>query len=680
MAKYSTEELRNIALVGGTDAGKTSLVDALLFKSGAVTRIGKIDDGSSVSDYDAEEKEKVHSLNLSIMHLNHNKKRINLLDAPGYPDFIGEAVSALYASETAVISVNVFNGIVTNTRKLWEESGKQNLARVIIVNKIDMENANWDGLIKNLRTFFGDNLYPVFLPDATGGAVSTIVDCLNNPEAAPEGMKARVAEARTALVESLVEIDEALMEKYLAGATITAEELKKLMQTALRENSLVPILCTCVEKDLGVAETLDFLADFTPGPKDGPYRTAMKGEEEIRLDPREINEPAGFVFKSVTDPYVGKMNFVRIYTGSIAPGMIMVNPRTEKVEKIGNMFQPQGKELEAIQAPAVAGDIVVFTKIETLENSDTITDEKFGIVIPPMEMPTPMVSLAVSPKNRNDEQKLGAALRKLNTEDATFIAKRDAQTAEMIMTGISMLHLETIIGRMRTRYKVEVETKLPKVPLCETIQATAEGHHKHKKQTGGHGQYGEVEMILEPTERGEGFVFSDEIVGGVIPKQYIPAVEKGIREMLQNGVIAGYPIVEVKARIVDGAYHEVDSTEASFKMAGRRAFKKAFLAARPVLLEPIVKIEISIPSKYMGDINSDLNGRRGRIQGMDTIADLQIIKAQIPLQEIQTYSTDLRSITAGEGSYTIEFSHYDLVPAKIAEAIAAKHKSDDEED
>ncbi len=679
MADYEAKAIRNIAFIGGADSGKTSLVDALLFKGGAVTRLGKIDDNTSVSDYDPEEKDKKHSINLSIMHLNHNEHEINLLDTPGYPDFIGEAISSLYAAETALVNINAFNGILYNTRKLWEEAGKLDLAKVIIINKVDMENVDWDGLIGNLREFFGSNIYPVFIPDTTGGKVSTLVDCLNAPEKAPDSMKDRVEQTRLDLIEALVENDEELMERYLEGETIEPADLKKLLRIAINNKSLVPVLCTAVEKDLGVAEAMEFLAEYAPSPLDGPFRSASKGDEEIRLDPRESDDPVGFVFKSVTDPYVGKMNYIRMYTGSISPGLIIYNPRTEKNEKIGNVFRPQGKELEPVQEQTVAGDILVFSKIETLENSDTVTDEKSNVVVPAMDMPAPMVSLAVSPKSRNDEQKLGTALKKLNTEDSTFEAKRDPQTAEMIILGISMLHLENIIKRMKSRYKVEVETKLPKIPLKETIQGTSGGHHKHKKQTGGHGQYGEVELILEPVERGEGFVFSDEIVGGVIPRQYIPAVEKGIREVLDAGVIAGYTVVDVKARLVDGSYHDVDSSEASFKVAATKAFKDAFMKARPVLLEPIANIEVSIPGKFMGDITSDVNGRRGRIQGMDSIGDIQIIKATVPLQEIQTYSTDLRSITAGEGSYTIEFSHYDLVPSKIAEAIIAKYNKEEDE-
>jgi elongation factor G len=680
MAKYGAEDLRNIAFIGGPDSGKTSLIDALLFKAGAVTRIGKIDDGTSVSDYDPEEKEKKHSLNLSLLHMNYKKREINLLDTPGYPDFIGEAISSLYAVETAVINVNAYNGIVTNTRKLWEAAAQVGVARIVLINKVDMEHVEFDNLLANLKEFFGSNLVPVSLPDTTGAGVSSITNCLTGADTAPDAIKDKIEEARVSLIESLVENDEALMEKYLEGEEIPPDDINRLMRTGIRQGDVIPILCTSVEKDLGVDTVLEFLADCAPSPMEGPFRTARKGEEEISLNPAEVSDPLGFVFKSVTDPYVGKLNYVRTCTGSISSGGMMYNPRTEKSEKVSNVFRMQGKEMEAQESATVPGDIIVFSKIETMENSDTITSEGSGLVMPPMETPVPMVSLAVSAKARNDEQKLAMALRKIDSEDPTFIAKRDAQTAEMIITGISMLHLETIIARLKTRFKVEVQTKLPKVPLRETIQSAAESKYKHKKQTGGHGQYGEVAMILEPVERGSGFEFSDEIVGGVIPRQYIPAVEKGIRETLDKGVIAGYPIVDVKARIVDGSYHDVDSSEASFKLAASKAFRIAFESAKPVLLEPIVNIEVSIPSKYMGDINSDLNGRRGRIQGMDAMGDLQIIKAQVPLQEIQTYSTDLRSMTTGEGSYTIEFSHYDVVPAKIAETYISQHKAADDED
>jgi elongation factor G len=437
-------------------------------------------------------------------------------------------------------------------------------------------------------------------------------------------------------------------------------------------------LCASVENDLGVGEILDFLAEFLPSPMEGPFRTGKKDDAEVTLDPSEFKEPAAFVFKSVTDPYVGKLNYVRIYTGALNTDSSFYNTRTEKAEKIGTLLRCQGKETEGIEA-TVPGDIVVIPKVETLELSDTLCSDKCKVVLPRMEHPQPMVSLAVKPKSRNDEQKISTVLKKLNNEDPTFLADRDAQTGEMVVTGISMLHLETTLGRMKSRFKVDVETSLPKVPYRETIQQSAEGHHKHKKQTGGHGQYGEVYLVLEPVERGEGFVFSDEIVGGVIPRQYIPAVEKGARETIAQGILAGYPVVDVKLRLVDGSYHDVDSSEASFKMAASKAFKDAFEKARPVLLEPIVLVEVSVPSRFMGDITSDLNGRGARIQGMDSMGDLQIIKALVPLREVQKYSTELRSITAGEGSYLLSFSHYDLVPGSKAEAIIAQSKKGEEE-
>ena len=678
MAKYSSESIRNITFIGGSDAGKTSLVDALLFKAGIASRLGKIDDETSLSDFDPDEKSKKHSLNLSVLHLNHQKKELNLLDSPGYPDFIGEAISSLYAAETALISINAFNGIVYNTRRMWDEATERGLAKVISINKLDMENIEWDVLISNIKEIFGQNCQPVMLPDATGSNLSTVVNCLFDADSAPDAIKDAAEEASLSAVESLVENDDALMEKYLEGETISPDEVKKLLKLAIREGTFVPILCTSVEKDLGVDLVLDFLAEYTPSPLDGPFRKAKVGDDEIVLDPREFTNPSAFVFKSVTDPYVGKLNYVRVFTGSLPADSMFYNVRTEKTEKIGTLLRCQGKETEGVQE-AVAGDIVVVPKVETLEVSDTLCNDKNKVTLAEMVHPQPMVALAVTPKSRNDEQKISTALKKLNAEDPTFNAERDAQTGEMVTTGISMLHLETMLSRLKSRFKVEVETKLPKVPFRETIQASADGHHKHKKQTGGHGQYGEVYLTLDPVERGEGFVFSDEIVGGVIPRQYIPAVEKGIRELLENGILAGYPIVDVKSRVYDGSYHDVDSSEASFKMAAAKAFRDAFEKAKPVLLEPVVIVEVSVPSRFMGDITSDLNGRGARIQGMDAMGDLQIIKALAPLREVQRYSTELRSLTAGEGSYTLTFSHYDPMPAQKAEEIIAQSKKDEED-
>jgi elongation factor G len=678
MAKYASEDIRNITFIGGSDSGKTSLVDALLFKSGAATRLGKVDDETSLSDFDPDEKSKKHSLSLSLLYATHMKKQINILDTPGYPDFIGDAISSLYAAETAVIAINAFNGIVYNTRRMWDEATRLGLAKVITINKLDIENIEWDTLLDNIKDAFGQHCHPVIIPDGTGQNLSTLVNCLFEAESAPDSIKDAAEEACLTATETLVESNDELMEKYLEGEKIGKDEIKGLLRTAIREGTFVPILCTCVEKDLGVGEILDFVAEFAPSPIEGPFRKALKDEEEILLDPKEYTEPVATVFKSITDPYVGKLNYVRVLTGNLSVDSVFYNSRTEKTEKIGTLLRSQGKETESIPE-GVAGDIVVIPKVETLELSDSLCLEKSKITIAPMEHPLPMVSLAVTPKSRNDEQKISTALRKLNNEDPTFNAGRDATTGEMVVTGISMLHLETLLRRLKTRFKVDVETKLPKVAYRETIRKAAEGHHKHRKQTGGHGQYAEVKLILEPVERGEGFVFSDEIVGGVIPRQYIPAVEKGIREILDQGILAGYPVVDAKARIIDGSYHDVDSSEASFKMAAAKAFRDAFGNAGPVLLEPVVFVDVAIPSRFMGDVNGDLNSRGARIQGMDSMGDLQTIKALVPLREVQQYSTELRSITSGEGSYTITFSHYDPVPSQKVAAIIAQSKKDDEE-
>lgn len=685
MAKYGIDDIRNVAFVGAAHSGKTTLIEALLHKAGAIGRRGNVADGSSFVDYDPDERDKKHSLVMKLFHCSHQKREINLLDTPGYPDYVGEALAAMWAVETVVVCLSAIDGVTYHCRKLYTEAAAAGRGRVLVVNRIDADTVDLHKVVEQIQEAFGHDCVPLNLPISVGPAASGVVNLLDGYESAPAHLKALVERSHEQLIDSLVSLDDKAMEKYLETGEAALDDLIHLLEEGIAHGKVTPILFTAATKDIGVAELLNFLAEDLPTPVQGPFFTASEGAEpggkEIAIDPSHRKEFAARVFKTVADPYVGRMTFLRVLAGEIKLDDLYLNPRHGKPEKMVHIFRQQGKDQEKIDH-AVAGDIVVLAKAETVDTNDTLCAERAPIHFAPMPMPKPMVALAVAPKSRNDEQKLSTGLRKLTTEDLTFTVDRDSQTAELIVHGVSNLHVETLLHRLAARFKVEVETKIPKVPLRETIAAKAEGHHRHKKQSGGRGQFGEVYLRIAPNERGKGFEFRDETFGGSIPRQFLPAIEKGVVEQAHRGVVAGYPVVDFIVSVYDGKYHDVDSDEASFKIAGARAFKDAFSKARPILLEPVVDLEVAVPSRYMGEITSDMNGRRGRISGMDTIGDTQVIKAQVPLKEIQSYAPDLRSMTQGQGGYTFAFSHYDVVPHKTAEdmmnAFKAGQKPDED--
>jgi elongation factor G len=635
-----------------------------------------VDDGTSVFDFEPEERDRKVSIDLSAASVNFQGREINLLDAPGYPDFIGEAICGLHAAETAVLCVHAADGIRVNTRKMWELASSLGVARIIAINKMDSENVKFAELVATLRETFGRECVPVFLPAGSGGGLKGVVNLLVQPEAAPAEYQDLAQEAR----EKLMESDDALLEKYLEGKPVTAAELARALPKAIAQGKVVPIVCTSVKKDVGVAEFLEFLAQFAPSPLDVPPKKGLDpaGKAEVARPPD--GPLSGQVFKSIADPFVQRLSYVRVYSGTLAADQPLYNQRVGRGSRIGGMFKPFGKEQRPCAA-AVAGDIVCVTKVEELNTCDTVCDPAHPIQYPPFPFPASMVSLAVEPKTKQDLARMSESLQKMADSDPTFKFSRDPSTAELVITGRSKLHIEIILARLKRKFDVQVNTKAPKLALKETVLQAAEGHHKHKKQTGGHGQYGEVYLRLRPAERGAGFRFVDAVTQGRIPQQFMPAVEKGIRKTLEKGVLAGYPVVDVEVEVYDGSYHEVDSGPASFELAGSKAFKDAFMKARPVLLEPIVNIEVTVPSRFMGDITGDLNSRRGRIQGMDTQGNLQVVRAQIPMMEIMDYETQLRSVTGGEGSYSIDPSHYDVLPQRIAESVIAKaQKVEEEED
>jgi elongation factor G len=713
MAKYHVEDIRDIALVGHGAAGKTSLADTLLFQAKAVDRRGSVDDGTSVSDYDDEEKAQKCSIDSTVLNFEHKGKQIHLIDTPGKPDFVGAALGSLLAVETAVIVVSATNGIEVNTRRMFNEAGKRGLARILVINKMDAENLEFPGLLKNLQDTFGKSCVLFNAPIGHGAHFSGVVSILNPPASPPAGCLVDVAAARSKLVDAVVEADDALMEKYLMEGSVSPEELGAVIPKALAAGTLVPIFCTSAKKDVGVAELLEAIDLYALSPVQGKKRTATKGQgdkaAEVVLEPSESGEFVAQVFKTLSDKFVGTLAFLRVFSGKITPEQALVNTRTGKSARASALVSMLGKTQKTVPE-AIPGDIIAVAKIEDLHIGDTIGINANAPKLQRPTYPTPMFGLAVEPKSRGDEQKISGSLQKIADEDPTFHITRDMQTKEMVITGMTDLHLRIVQQRLKRRFDLEVVTKEPKIPYRETITVSAEADYRHKKQTGGRGQFGEVHLRVYPLkdldihsqeeleERFANkskfeklrmahfdptfhFAFLDHIVGGSIPNQFIPAVEKGCKELLERGALAGYRIQDVAVEVHFGKDHPVDSSEQAFKTAGRMAFKKAFLAARPVLLEPIVNLEVTVPSKYTGAILSDLNTKRARIENQDSLpGDLAVIMAKAPLAEVARYAAQLGSITQGQGSYTMEFSHYDIVPGNVQQQIVSKAKLAEEEE
>jgi elongation factor G len=715
MANYKVEDIRNIALVGHGAAGKTSLADALLFQARAVTRRGSVEDDTSVSDYDEEEHRRHFSIDTSLLHLDHKGKRLHLLDTPGYPDFVGAALEALSAVETAVLVLSAPNGIEVNARRMFTEAGRRGLSRMIVINKMDAENINLDAVLKSIQDTFGKACVLFNAPVGQGSQFRGVVSVLTPPENPPGECPVDLNAARSKLVDAIVEVDEALMEKYLTEGNVSAEELGAAIPRALAAGTVVPILFTSArkDKDFGIAELLDMLASCALPPGQGRPRTAIKGSganaQEVTLSADVAGEFVGQVFKTLTDKFVGNLSFFRVISGKISAEQALVNLRTGKSSRTGGLLLMQGKDQKSV-SEAIAGDIVAVSKVEDLRIGDSIGLNSATPRLSVPTFPTPMFGLAVEPKARGDEQKISTSLQKIANEDPTFLITRDTQTHEMVITGMSQLHLEVIQQRLKRRFDLEVVTKEPKIPYRETITVESGADHRHKKQTGGRGQFGEVHLRVYPlkdvgitTEQelldkfankdhfekmrsahydpAYNFAFIDHIVGGTIPNQFIPAVEKGCKELLERGALAGYRIQDVAVEVFFGKDHPVDSSEAAFKTAGRMAFKKAFMAARPVLLEPIVDLEVTVPSRYTGTILGDLNTKRARIENQDSLpGDLAVIKARAPLAEVMRYAAVLNSITQGQGFYTMEFSHYDQVPGNVQQQIVSKAKLAEEEE
>ncbi|MFC1763341.1 elongation factor G [Planctomycetota bacterium] len=671
-----TGNIRNIVLLGHGGSGKTSLVEAILFRSGATSRLGSVDDKTSVCDFYDEEKEHQHSILASIAHVESNGKLVNLIDTPGYPDFCGPAIAPISVAETAVIVVSAAAGIETNTRKMYQLAEETGKSRIIVVNKLDADNVDLPELIKNLQDTFGSQCRCANLPTADKAAV---IDCINNDSGDSPVMD--VAQAHTDLIETVIEVDDELMESYLGGEEIAKDKIGSVFVDALKQGVVVPIVFTDARNAVGIQELLDLIVNETPSPADMTY-SLVDGEDTQEVAADASGPLAGVVFRVAFDPKTNmKYSAIRLFSGTIRSDTSLLRNAEKKGMRPGHILRSQGGETTEIDA-GVAGDIICLAKIEDLRVGDLVHDGKMSGVFSLLTPPRPMFSLALEPATRGDEQKISGALDRLCEEDPCFDVQMDKQTKELVIYGLGELHLRIVLEKMEKRYKLKVNTKEPKIPYRETISMKAEGHYRHKKQTGGAGQFGEVYLRVEPAERNSEppLQYSWDIFGGSIPGQYEPAIVKGLNDVMDLGVVAGFPLQDVKVSIYDGKHHPVDSKEVAFRAAGKGAFIDAVKKAKPVLLEPIVNMEVTIPADNMGDITGDLASKRGRVQGQEMLpGGFMVIQAQVPLSEVTQYNSQLKSVTGGRGSYSMTLSHYEPVPGNVQQQVVAQYKKEKEE-
>src|SRR5512134_1531480 len=677
---YTTENIRTVALLGHGSAGKTTLAEALLVATGMIPAAGSVEKGTTVSDFDGLEKTFLHSLRTSVLHLDLPSTRVHLLDTPGFPDFIGQAIGALDAVETAAIVVNAQTGIEMITSRMMDWSAKRKLCRLLVINKIDAENVDLPRLLDDLRTTFGKEVLPINLPAANG---TKVVDCFFNP--AGDSDFSSVAAAHQALIDQVVEVDEELMAQYLEqGEELDPGQLHAPFEQALREGHLVPVCFVSARNGAGLPELLNICEKLLPNPTEGNPPLFYKGEmidgepvEEFRSVPDPKKHVLAHVFKVVVDPYVGKLGVFRVHQGTLTKDTQLFIGSGRKAFKVGHLLMLQGAKTVDVPV-AVPGDIAAVAKVDEIEFDCVLHDshDEDHIHMRPLEFPTPMFGLAIEPKKRGDEQRISEALHKITAEDPTFRVDHDATTHETVIRGLGDLHVRSVLERMNAQFKVEVNTRPPRIPFRETITAKAEGHARHKKQTGGAGQFGEVYLRVEPLARGEGFQFVDAVRGGVIPNQFIPAVEKGVEQVLASGAVAGYPMQDLRVTVYDGKHHAVDSKEVAFVSAGRKAFLDALDKARPIVLEPIVNVEIICPEGNMGDITGDISGKRGQITGTNSLSPgVVAVSGLVPLSELNGYANRLKSVTGGQGSYSMELSHYEAVPPNVQAQLASEYRA-----
>lgn len=699
MTKIDVDKVRTFAVVGHGDSGKTSLTEALLYDSNMITRLGKIEQGNTVADYDPKETKRGITINSSLAYLNWKNSTFNIIDTPGYLDFIIDTKTSLRVVDTALIVVCGVSGVEVQTEKVWDYTEEFALPKVFFINKIDRERADFERTSQMIKDYFGQNAVPVQLPIGSEESFEGVVDLLKmkayyfttdsegksqmEEKDIPDDIKEKASDLRQKMIEAVAENNDEVLMKYLEGEELTQEEILTCLRGGIIDRKVFPVLCGSATKNIGIELLLDFIKDYFPSPVDLPEIEVkdLKEQKEIKIKRSLQDSPfSALVFKTVADPYVGNLTYFRVFSGELNSDSTVYNSTHDIENKVAKIYRMQGKEQTAV-AKVTPGGIGAIAKLKKTNTGDTLCDKEHPIEFTKVGYPEPIMKLAITPKSKGDEDKLSIAINRIVEEEPTIQVYRDEDTGETIIAGMGESHLDVVIETMETKFGVEIEKSTPKVGYKETIRNKVQAEGKYKKQSGGRGQYGHCFVEFEPQERGNGFEFVDKIVGGVIPKQYRPAVEKGIVEAMKKGVVAGYPTVDIKAILYDGSYHTVDSSEMAFKVAGSMAFKKGAAEANPVLLEPIYTLTVTIPKDYMGDIIGDLNSKRGKIMGMDEDEKgKQLIKAQVPQAEIFRYSIDLRSITQGRGTYTMKFSHYEEVPSQIAQDIIEQAKRESEEE
>jgi len=697
MKRFEPSQIRNIGTFGHGGEGKTSLVDAILFDTGENTRLGRVDDGSSLMDFEPEETNRKISISASLFHFEWDKHEFHVIDTPGYANFIAEAKASIRVLDGAILVVAGNSGVKVQTESVWGYANEFGVPQVLFVSKMDMERANFLKVVEEVKKIFPSQpAVPVQLPIGGEGSFRGVVDLIHKKaylyredgsgqfeiKEVPPDMKKEVDQLHEKLVEAVVETDDQMMEKYLESGEISVDEIIQCLRKGTMERRLVPALCGSPIRNIGIQPLLNMMIRCFPSPLErGPVqgKNIKTGGPESR-EPKEDAPFSAFVFKTIVDPYAGKLNLFRVYSGSLSADSVVYNSKKDMKEKIGQIFLMEGKKQKPVGF-ATVGDIVAVAKLKETTTGDTLCDEKKPIIFEETLLPLPVISYALTPKSKGDEDKIASSLVRLHEEDPTMMVGRDEQTGEILLSGVGQTHVEVIVEKLKRKFGVEVSLSIPKVPYKETIRGSKSGViYRHKKQTGGRGQFAEVHFDISPLPRGDGFEFENALTGMNVPRNFVPAVEKGVVEAMQSGVLGGYPVVDVKVRFYDGKSHEVDSSEMAFKIAAIMAFKKGVQEANPVLLEPIMKVEVTAPDENIGDVIGDLNSRRGRVLRVDSKANYQVVLANVPMAEMLKYAPDLNSKTGGRGTFTMEFSHYEEVPAQLSEKIIAQAKKEKEKE